>query len=254
MTEELRSKRRILIGATSFADARAAFAIADRLAESLASKLGGVLLHDTAINELVASPGQRVITESGEVLAAPSAARLRTIFESDVKAFRQALDELASLRSVAWSFERREGEPIAGFFEAAAEWDVLLLGQRCQAPGRGRIVLVAPETGVSEDLDAVAHDLAAKMRADLVTVTLGDTGPSGGTEFTWADETELLKWISRVRAAVVIVDLANGPFRTPDQLRKLMEAARCPVLVAGTAQANQAGAERPAQDEGNRQK
>ncbi len=239
MTENVRSKRRILIAATSFADARAAFAIADRLAESLASKLGGVLLQDTAINELVASPGQRVITESGEVLAAPSAARLRSIFESDVKAFRQALDELASLRSLAWSFESREGEPIAGFFETAAEWDILLLGQRSRSPGRGRIVLVAPETGVSADLDEVARDLAAKMRADLVTVALGDAGPADDTAFSWADETELLRWISRVRAALVIVDLAKGPFRTPGQLRELFEVARCPVLVAGTAHASQ---------------
>lgn len=250
MTQEVRSKRRILIGATSFTDARAAFAIADRLAESLASKLGGILMHDTAINELVASPGQRVVTESGEVIAAPSSARLRAIFESDVKAFRRALDELARLRSLASSFERREGEPIAGLCEAAAEWDVLLLGQRCQSPGRGRIVLVAPGTGVYEDLDEMAHDLAAKMRADLVTVTLNDAGSPGGGEFTWADETELLKWISRVRAAVVIVDLAKGPFRTPDQLRKVLEAARCPVLVAGTARTGQADTARPAQDEG----
>ena len=110
-------------------------------------------------------------------------------------------------------------------------------------------MLVAPGAGVSDDLDALAHDLATKMRADVVTVALDDAGPSGETEFTWADESELLKWISRVRAAVVIVDLAKGPFRTPDQLRKLMEVARCPVLVAGTARANETGIGRPAQDD-----
>lgn len=250
MTPEVRSKRRILIGATSFTDARAAFAIADRLAEGLASELGGILMHDTAVKELVASPGQRVVTESGEVIAPPSPARLRAIFESDVKAFRRALKDLAGVRSLTSSFEWREGEPIAGLCKAAAEWDVVILGQRSRSPGRGRIVMVAPGTGVPEDLDAMAHDLAAKMRAVLVTVALGDTGPAGETGVTRADETELVKWISRVRAAVVIVDLANGPFRTPDQLHKVLEAARCPVLMAGTARTNQAGSGRPAQVEG----
>ncbi len=251
MTAKTATRHRILIGAASFADAKEALSIADRLAESLVSELGGMLMEDSAIRDLIAAPGQRVITQSGSVVAAPSPARLHAALDSDVKAFQQALGKLADLRRAAWSFERRQGELVAGLCEAAIEWDLLLLGQRRQSIGQGQVVLVTPRTGISDDLASLTQDLARRLGVDTVTVALEGSEGAGANDVTWATETEVLRWISRARAAVVIADLVNGPFRTRDQLRELVEAARAPVLVAGAAglERSNPGVERPGNGE-----
>ena len=46
----------------------------------------------------------------------------------------------------------------------------------------------------------------------------------------------MLALISRMNASAVVLDLSAGPFRTHDQLRQLLAAARCPLLVLGANQ------------------
>ena len=48
--------RRILIGAGSFADAQAAFALVERLAEDLPAELGGMLVEETIVSEIAGLP------------------------------------------------------------------------------------------------------------------------------------------------------------------------------------------------------
>ncbi len=225
---------RLLIGASSFADARAAIDLARRLDDRLAAELGGVLLEEEMIAELLGRSGQRVVTQSGSLVSAPSPERLRARIDGDVRAFRAALRDLAALHRRNWSFEHRRGELIAGLCEAAAGWDILLLGHAARPAPRGQVVLIEPPAGAPETALDVARDVARALHAQVVTLALdGDTGAEAA--LTWADETELLRWLSRARAAAVVVDVEAGPFHRQAQLRQLVEVARCPVVVLGAA-------------------
>lgn len=74
----------------------------------------------------------------------------------------------------------------------------------------------------------------------MVQVALGTPPkdrPSASGDHQWfPTESELLARISRMNAAAVVLDLQAGPFHSHDQLRQLLAAARCPVLVLGAGQ------------------
>ncbi len=228
--------RRILIGAGSFADARAALRLAERLAGDLAAELGGMLVEEAILYEIADLPKPRVITSSGTMIVAPSRARLRTLVEGDARAFRETLSALA--RSRKWSFERRRGELISGLCQAARGWDLLLLGHRETQRLPGRVVLIAPPEGAGEAAAGLAGDLAAALRTDVVALRLGPEQPGGtaqGSEHLGGEDA-LLARIGRIHAAAVVLDLSAGPLRTYDQLRRLHAAARCPLVVLGAGQ------------------
>lgn len=254
MTSPPKSPRRLLIGAGSFADAQAALRLAERLAETLSGDLGGLLVEETVVTEIVDRPGQRVVTSSGTVVVAPSPRQVRTLMESDARAFRDSLSGLARARTRKWSFERRQGDLIGGLRESARGWDVLLLGHRPMHQRAGRVVLISPPGGAARDAADLAHDLARALRTDLVALSFGpETAETSATPATpktpaapaadeprgehehFASEPALLARLGRLNATAVVLDLAAGPLRSYDQLRRLLDAARCPVLVFGAA-------------------
>ncbi len=42
----------------------------------------------------------------------------------------------------------------------------------------------------------------------------------------------------RTNAQAVLVDLTEGPIRSPDDLARLLEVSRCPLIVFGTSNTN----------------
>lgn len=233
MTGARRDSLRILIGAGSFADARAALRLVERLDENLAKELGGVFVEDTMIAELADIPRQRVITSSGTVVVAPSRHQIRTVIESDANAFRQMLSGLA--RQHKWSFERRRGELISGLCEAAKGWDLLLLGYRETHRFSGHVILIAPPDNKSQSAGLFAEDLARALDAATVRMSLSPTpapvsGEPTDTEF-FTNEDALLARIERTHASAIVLDLSAGPLRTYDQIRRLLTAGRCPIVV-----------------------
>ncbi|MBJ3763721.1 hypothetical protein ILP92_13265 [Maribius pontilimi] len=249
MTDIAATRYRLMIGAASFADARAALGIADLLAQSMASELVGVLMEDTEVTSLFASPGRRIVTIGGSVVAAPSVARLRAALDNDARAFRKALGAIARQHKRAWSVRRQTGELVAGLCKVAGERDLLLLGQAHPSKGVGRVIVIAPPTGVPQRMAGLGRTLAETLRARLATVSLDSDAGADAVGMSWADETELLRWLSRIRAAAVIVDLSAGPFTTVQQLRQVVDVARCPVLVLGLAADRRSGSVAPG-DEG----
>ncbi|MDD9731297.1 hypothetical protein PVW46_15415 [Mameliella sp. AT18] len=216
-----RSQRRLLIGAESFADARAALEIADHLAGSLATKLTGFLAENPFALDLVRREGQRLVTESGQIRDAPSLERMQTMFESEQKAFGRSLARISERHKLTWSMERQSGELVPALCHAALGADLLVLGQRYRPAQRDPVVLVLSPTASASEATQIGEELARHFRTGLT-----DTG---------ADEEDLPGQISRARARAVIVDLAEGPVQTMDGLREVVIAARCPVLVLGAA-------------------
>ncbi|MDU8925759.1 hypothetical protein RXV86_00015 [Alisedimentitalea sp. MJ-SS2] len=226
----------MLIGAGCFADAQAALQLAERIAGILAGDLGGLLVEETIVTEVVDLPGQRVVTSSGTLVVAPSPQQVRTLIESDARAFRDTLSGLAQSKACKWSFERRHGDLIGGGCAAAVGWDILLLGHRGTHRQDGKVVLIAPPTVAQQSAVELAKDLAEALHVDLIVVSLGAVETAVQQREPFASEADLLAHINRTNASAVVLDLAAGPLHTHDQLRHLLAVARCPVLVLGAAQ------------------
>ncbi len=238
MSAAPKSSRRILIGAGSFADARAALRLVDRLAEGLVTEVGGMLVEETVVAELADLPRQRVITSSGTFVVAPSRRQIRTVIESDARAFRKMLSAMSQPQK--WTFERRHGELISGLCEAAKGWDLLLLGHREIHRLTGRVVLIVPSVKASQTVEDLAEELASRLGTCTVRLSLvpapAETPEISPQSECYDSEDALLQRIARIHASAVVLDLSAGPLRTNDQLRHLFAAARCPIVVVGAGQ------------------
>ncbi|RYH06131.1 hypothetical protein [Tropicimonas sp. IMCC6043] len=233
------AKKRVLIAAGSYADAAAAIRLAERLAAGLIAELGGLLVDDEAIAEAAGLPVQRVVTSAGRLVEAPSRQRLAAQMEGDARAFRMGLSGVARTSPVKCVLERRHGDLIAGLCEAAGGWDLLLVGHRTRRRA-GRVVLLDTVPAACPEAVEIARRIADGLETEVVTLALAPQGrPPSGVEVA-SSEDELLALVNRMHSAVVIIDLAAGPFRGREQLRHLIEAARCPVLVLNASEAEPA--------------
>lgn len=241
MSEVSTRTRRLLIGAGNLADAVAALRLAEQLTEALEADLGGLLIEETVIAEALGLPGQRVVTFAGAVVAAPAKNEARALFERDAMAFRDALSRLARARKRNWFFERREGDLVGALFDAAQGRDLLLLGHRPIHRYAGRPVLIAPQEPASRASAELSGFLVRALPGDPVALALrsGSLPPDlQNLDCRSSSSTsELLFRISRMSASAVVLDLSAGPFRSHDDLRLVLAAARCPVLVLGADEA-----------------
>ncbi len=236
-------KKRVLIAAGNYADAAAAIRLAKGIAPGLIAKLGGLLVHDEAIADATGLPVQRVVTSGGMLVQAPSRQGFENLMESDARAFRSGLSNAASACAVEWAFERRRGDLIAGVCQAAGGWDLLIVGHRSDRR-IGPVVRVDPSRKPGEDTATIARRIAERLAAKVSAISMAGPdnvpNPPGGGPDTVRSEQDLLARINRINAALVIVDLAAGPLRGREQLRHLLEASRCPVLVLNAARAEPA--------------
>ncbi|GAA6200791.1 hypothetical protein [Aquicoccus sp. SU-CL01552] len=213
--------RRILVGAGSYADARAALAILERLAGFGISDIGGVFLEDRGMMEAAAPGLCALVSPRGALRGVPSRHGLRRMWQSDARAFREQLMQLAARQSLRWSFERLPGDPVADLCGAAQSWDWLLIGHLPAGRHAGKVVGIAHEDGGPDGVAELTGVLAQSLRTGVELIP--DTTP----------EVDILSRVGRLHAAAVVVDAATGPFRTSGQIRALLDVARCPVLVLG---------------------
>lgn len=235
----MRPPRRILIGAASYADARVALRLARRITARSHMVVGGLLVEEEILKNLPRLAGQRIVTATGALRDVPTAQQVARMIERDAKAFQTALSEFAM---AAAPLERRRGELAVSVWDAAREWDVLVFGQRAIHGVRGRIVLIAPPAGNVSNAAALAEDLA---RATGTTILSFGLGPETGdrVDETFPTDAAMFARMERLDCAAVVLDRAAGPIHTVGQLRELLVAARCPVVLVG--QATEAAAAAP---------
>ena len=232
-------KKRVLIGAGSYLDAAAAFRVAERIASGLIAELGGLFVDDEAIAEAAARPDQRVVTAGGDVVPAPTRQRYLALLESDARAFRTGLAGVARSCTVEWAFERRSGDLISGVCEAARGWDLLLVGHRSAPRRAGRVVLVSRAEAPSPEAADLARRVAAAFGTEVSKI-LVSTPPhvlerlQNGVALATSEQ-DMLARVNRINSALVVIDLAEGLPNGPEQLRRLIEVARCPVLALNAA-------------------
>lgn len=235
MTANQTTSWRVLVGAGSFADARAALQLVERFAGPHLAELGGVFLEEARLSEIADLPMQRVVTPGGMLTGAPSRQQIVRLLERDAAAFRKMLSGVAQTRK--WAFERRRGELIGSLCEAAEGWDMLFVGHSVLHRSAGRVVLIAPPPQASQRATDLAGEIAHALGTGVHTLSLtpgqGAARPDQTVPECFEDAGALLSRLSRIPAVALVVDLAAGPFHGVDDLRRLHAAARCPIIVFG---------------------
>jgi len=229
---------RILIGASSFADAAVALGLIEQVMHDLQPRLGGMLVDETASLTVSAGPGQRIISASGQVVLAPTPAQFSTLIDADARAFRNALARLAGIAGASWTFQRDIGDLIHKGLNTCAAVDILVFAHRQIHPVAGKVVVLSSPAPTDSNAMTMSRLLARQLMADHLVMTTGapGTGKAAGGDHPGTLDAALTR-LARINAQAVFVDLASGPVRSPAQLRRLLDVARCPVFVFGTASA-----------------
>lgn len=240
MTAPEQDSTRILIGASSFADAAVALRLIEQIMRDLRPHLGGILVDETAALAMCAMPDQRVISASGQVVLAPNPAQFSTLIDADARAFRNALARLAGIAGETWTFQREIGDLIETGLDTSAAVDILVFAHRQIHPVAGKIVVLSSSATADSDAVAMSRLLARHLSADHIVMTIGrpDTRAAAPQDHFDTLEAALAR-LTRINAQAVFVDLAHGPVRTTAALRRLLDVARCPVFVLQAASAAQ---------------
>ena len=234
---------RILVGATTFADAETALGLVRFVPGGMASDLIGLLAEDLSDLMDKGTPVGRLVTFSGRVVAAPDREHLIKLMEGERRAFQASLSKLAGTLAAHWSFEARTGtldEVIASW---TIGWDMLLIGHRKLHRRPGSVAVICGPGPGQEKARGVALSLAAATgaRCQVLEMQPDPTGlPASGDEprdqggrLVFTDINALLVHLGRTNLGALVLDLSSGPFSTTASLQEVLRVARCPIIVLG---------------------
>lgn len=219
---------RILIGAESVADAPRALRLLPVLAQGGAATFGGLLVVDQVLAHHQAGSGRRVVTASGQLVAAPDAQGLQQIVEGEIRAFRKMLSDIAEASGAEWSAEVRTGTLGPNLAAVANAWDIVVVGHRMLHQRQGRVVILGDVPQPDSDVLSIASRMAAELQTDVERIGLP------------ADEERSPDWfadkLDRLNASAVILDAEATPLEGFRQLTRLLTVARCPIVILRSAQ------------------
>jgi prophage DNA circulation protein len=236
---------RITVGAGSFADASAALRLIERIIHDLRPNLGGILVEETTSLAVCDLPNQRLVSPSGQVVLAPTRAQIAALLEADARAFRQSLAKLADRAGAPWTFQRGAGDLIQMSLDTGAASDIVIFAHRNIHPVAGKIVLLSSSTATQSDVAAMSRMLAQRTSASHMMMAVDDSGetrkgPGAAHPDHFATLQKALSQLARMNAQAVLVDLSRGPVQSAEQLRSLIDVARCPVFAFGMASVTRA--------------
>lgn len=244
MSDPVRRRARVILGATCYADAEPGLQIAVLLAQSIGANIEGCLVADEAAIAAASLPRARSVSLSGQPIPSVDAGALMAAFRADARLFEHRLLDAARHASLQSAFQQARGA-LTGVLEglAAAE-DVIVYGMQRMLRSTARrdapLVLVATDSVPGTGILKLAVDLARRMQTRLVVLAEStfveevraalDALPEG----TAAEvapitaETPLLTRVDRMSPAAVLLG-GGGPGMPP--VPRLIEAARCPVIL-----------------------
>ena len=243
MAETPRPGLRILVGAGSFADADAALRVVAQLPNAFQAGLGGILVEEVDTLASCQIPNQRIVLVSGATSLAPTQSQMRTLFKADARAFQRSLAHTANPTGAHWVFAQDRGDLVGTALRAATGWDILVIGYRRVHKIPGKIVVLEATHHPSDAVREASNRLSKQLSADrlVFSVDQGVDRPTAnqhpeGFQFKTFDDA--LKALTRTNAQAVLVDLTHGPIHNLDDLARLLEVARCPLLVFGMSGMN----------------
>lgn len=244
MTEAAKSHR-IVIGATCYADASSVIEIGCYLAESTQGELQAVLIEEEAVFDLSALPSAQVIPVGGLSRPVTPEAMIEA-FRRDAAAYEKAIRERAGKRAIRWSFEKRRGEFPVVLNHDLSTGDVIVFGYQAMRRGVGELLVVDYANDMDVSLVELASKVAQEMRRDLHVVLLRKSPEAAirvsehsrsrmerlATNLTIMEKEDnvetLLKAVRHGRVGTVMI---SAELARDIGLGRLLDAARCPVIV-----------------------
>ena len=230
---------RILIGAGSYVDAAAALRIVQRLMGSFRAALGGILVEEETL-EMCQIPSQRIVQASGTTAIVPNHTQLRTLMNADARAFQQSLARTAGPSGMHWVFAQDKGELVHSAVHAAAGWDLLIIGYRQIHKVPGKIVILQNNGPANDAMNNISMGLSEQLSVPSVVFNVTDgsdeakASPATNT-IHFRILNDILRALTRTNAEAVLVDLRSGPIESHSDLGRVIDAARCPVIVFGAS-------------------
>lgn len=229
---------RILIGAGSFTDAAAALRIVQGLPDPLFSGLGGLLVEEPEVFTACRIPHQQVVLPSGLRTMAPTVPQIKLMLRADARAFQRAVSQVAKTANAKWAFAEGTGDLIATSLRATKGWDVLLMGYRRVHRSIGKVVVIKHATTKDDKMDIVSQSLSYEFSTGRAVFSVrppteATRAPQSSVSCSFDTFDDCLRAIARTNSLVVLLDLDQGPVSNPADLARVMDAARCPVMVFG---------------------
>jgi hypothetical protein len=214
---------RITIAATCFADAVSAIELGKTVAQA------GSTFDATFITEAVSSTG---LAFSVRPALGQTVASLSEAIERDARLFRSAFMEAVSGLGSTGQFGRIEAD-VDTFFDAHLNQSgMLIIGFEPLHSLDGEVILVGESSAALEELSEIGRTIAGRRRLQLICAYLEKMAAvpekSDGMGFQWVNEAEALSLLGRTSAKAVVV---TSQVARDLGLRKILYAARCPVLV-----------------------
>ncbi|TCP60370.1 hypothetical protein EV663_11051 [Rhodovulum bhavnagarense] len=171
---------RVILGASSFADAGPVLGLALALAAEAGAELRGLLVEDDAHLALSGLSSACIVDAAGRTVARHGAGPMRAAFLRDAARFEQALAREADRAALTWSFQHRAGRLAAVLADTLGPDDMLVLPA---GPVRARLrEVVLLQTGAAAGLEPLARALAERLLSPLRALaddpeTLKELGP-----------------------------------------------------------------------------
>lgn len=240
-----RHRAKVILGATCFADAEAALQLAVSLAQQISADLHGCLVADDAILASVAVPKAQVVTYSGRRFDNVTQQSMQTAFHADARLFQQRLLSAARKASLEAAFSERRGQLSSLMTPRGDTSDLVIFGFRRAAPLPEGVVAVFGATAPDPDLLRVSAALARSRRMRLTVIAdhgafaeikaqLAQTRSADVVLVAAPRQVDVLATLEKMRPLAVFVgdDPSNAAW-----VRRLIDAARCPVVVPVAAEA-----------------
>lgn len=227
---------RILVGAGSYVDAAAALRIVEKLVDDSDFCLGGILVEEVTTLAACGIPNRFVVSTSGVTERAPNTTQLRNLVAADARAFRESLAHTAMATGTKWVFTQEAGELISTPLRAAVGWDILVIGYRRFNAVPGKVVLLEGTDVATGQIGQAAALLARQFAVDRLVFSVDQEVTDENAVHTpmhrhFTTLQQALTALARTNAQAVLVDLADGPLRDPDDLARLLDVSRCPLII-----------------------
>lgn len=213
--------KRMLFGATCFADARGSIDLAVVVAKTLKLDISAYLMEDEAALLASQLPNARATTIMGSSLPVTDS-MMRDAFARDAQAFERALSTTANQSGLGWTFTR-----IAGDFETVLDHEseqigLSLLGynwnQKTRSNSDYSFVVVAQKDDRAAIVDRLAGPIAQEMDGRIETF---DIDP----EF---EPSRLIAFLQKRSLAAIVVTMEVA---RKAGIVKILNAGRCPVII-----------------------
>jgi hypothetical protein len=232
-------ERRLLIAASSLADAEFALEMARPILEWAAASPAALFVEMDFVR-FATGPVHGIVTAGGAVQPLPPAELARRMARRDAREIERRLAALTSGAGPSVACEMAIGDLVSMACAAILEEDILLLGRRPVAPRRGDVLFLGGPGPADAPARALAELIARLSSSRLIEGPLDVLRDHAGLE----------RLLAQGRVSVIVVDAGAGSDIDAADLRRLFAAARSPVAVMGASRIGASSSDREGRADG----